>query len=406
MRIEDIRAQSMSSLRIESIHVRNFRMLRDVNLKGLSSFAVFIGRNGVGKSTLFQVFRFLKYALHGNVDSALQQMGGYNEVARRNHADEPIIIKIQFKMPIGGKNRLVTYYLKISNGKNGKPVIMREYLSYSRNGSAFYFMEFKEGAGYVVADNDGGDSEKDNIIVKRPLKAPDILAIKDIGQFEEFTAASALRQLIESWHISDIDIETTRQEVKAGVAEHLSETGDNLPLVVQYLYNHKRSVFDGILKRLQKRIPEMSKVEAYQTEKGRVLLRFWDKDFNAPVLAPYVSEGTIRLLTYLVLLYDPKPHPFLCVEEPEHKLPPELMVFLTEEFRRYGRRGGQVFVSTHSPDFMNHVMPEEAYLMEKKDGETQIHPISKNRLAVALVEEEGDKLGYMWRQGLLKPEMP
>ena len=59
------------------------------------------------------------------------------------------------------------------------------------------------------------------------------------------------------------------------------------------------------------------------------------------------------MFAYLVLLYDPKPHPLLAVEEPENQLYPELLYELIEEFRAYALRGGQVFVSTHSPDFLN-----------------------------------------------------
>ena len=148
----------------------------------------------------------------------------------------------------------------------------------------------------------------------------------------------------------------------------------------------------------------MSKAEAHQTEDRHVLLRFWDKNFSDPFLAPYMSDGTIKMFAYLVLLHDPNPHPFLCVEEPENQLYPDLMPILVEEFRQYGRRGGQVFVSTHSPDFLNQVEPEEAYFMKKENGETQIHPVSQNKLVVSLIEEEGSKLGYMWRQGLLGPD--
>ena len=403
MKAEDISAQNSSAPRIESIRVRNFRLLHDINLKKLSSFAVFVGENGTGKSTFFQVFGFLKSALKGSVDSALKDIGGYQEVAGRGHTDEPIIIKLQFKVPITGKKRLVTYYLEIGNAKNNKPIILREYLSYALNGSSFYLMEFKQGNGYVVKDNDEPNAPgKDMAKTKESLGAPDVLAIKGLGQFKRHKAAFGLRQLIENCHMSNFHITAARQPVKTGDAEHLSNTGDNLPLVVQYLYENKRDVFDGILRKFQKRIPGMSRAEAYRAGDGCVQLRFWDKSFKEPFSARYMSDGTIKMFAYLVLLHDPKPHPFLCVEEPENQLYPDLMSILTEEFRDYGRRGGQVFVSTHSPDFMNEVVPEEAYLMKKKDGESEIYPLSQNEQIVALIEG-GDQLGYLWGQGLLQP---
>ena len=402
---EYLSAQHLSTPQIESIRVRNFRLLRDVNVKRLSSFAVFIGEHGTGKSTFFQVFAFLKDALENNVGIALEKMGGYKAVAGRGHTDEPIIIKLRFKMPIAGKKRPVTYYLEIGNAKDNKPVVLRECLSYPLNGSPFYLMEFKQGNGYVIRGNDGSnESDKDMTKTKESLGAPDTLAIKGLGQFKQYKVASTLRQIIENWRTFDFDITAARQMVKAGgYAEHLSMTGDNLPLVVQYLYNNKRDAFDYILKEFQERIPDMSKVEAFQTEDGYVQLRFWDKNFSEPFWVRDMSNGTVKLFTYLVLLYDPKPYPFLCVEEPENQLYPNLMPILTEEFRDYARRGGQMLISTYSPDFINQVEPEEAYLMKKKDGESQIYPLSQNEEIVSSIEC-GDELGYMWRQGLLECE--
>ena len=88
-------------------------------------------------------------------------------------------------------------------------------------------------------------------------------------------------------------------------------------------------------------------------EDGRLVLRFQDGSFKDPFIARYVSDGTVKMFAYLVLLYDPHPHRLLAVEAPENQLYPHLLPELTEEFRNYAQRGSQVFVSAHSPDFLN-----------------------------------------------------
>jgi len=125
--------------------------------------------------------------------------------------------------------------------------------------------------------------------------------------------------------------------------------------VTEFLYQHHAGLFREILKKLAQRVPGIVKVDAKVTEEGRVLLRFQDGSFKDPFLSKYVSDGTMKMFAYLVLLNDPSPHPLLCVEEPENQLYPTLLHELAEEFRDYARRGGQVFVSTHSPDFLNAV---------------------------------------------------
>ena len=391
-------------MKIETIRLKNFRALHDIDLRDIPPLAVFMGANGSGKSTLFQVFDFLKYALQHNVDKALQRMGGYKEVVTRGHVDEPIVIEIKFRMQISKVERLVTYHLEIAADNSGSPVIQREILRYKRGryGSPYHFLDFKKGEGYAISNEEDfskPDSELDK--EQQSLDSSDILAIKGLGQFQRFKAASAFRNLIENWHVSDFHIMAARQRAEVGVAEHLSESGNNLPLVVQRLYENDRPIFDQILDKFQVRIPGMSKVTSSITEDGHVLLRFQDGAFKDPFSARNMSDGTIKMFAYLVLLHDPHPHPLLCIEVPENQLFPKLLDVLVEELHAYAEAGGQVFISTHSPDILNNVEIEEAFLLNKKSGVTTIYPLFENKQIKALIDA-GDKLGWLWRQDLLE----
>jgi predicted ATPase len=128
------------------------------------------------------------------------------------------------------------------------------------------------------------------------------------------------------------------------------------------------------------------------------VLKFQDGSFKDPFVARYVSDGTIKMFAYLVLLYDPKAHPLLCVEEPENQLYPDLLAGLAEEFQSYASRGGQVFVSTHSPDFLNEVPLESIFWLTKADGVTKVTRARDDERLRAWVDG-GDKPGYLWRQG-------
>jgi len=104
------------------------------------------------------------------------------------------------------------------------------------------------------------------------------------------------------------------------------------------------------------------------------------------------------MFAYLVLLHDSKPHPLLCIEEPENQLYPTLMGELAEEFRDYARRGGQVMVSTHSPDLLNAVRLEEVLRLVKESGLSQIRR-AQDGPQVKRYMEQRDKMGYLWKQG-------
>jgi predicted ATPase len=361
---------------------------------------VLVGANGTGKSTLFSLFGFLKDALTENVHVALTKLGGsrgFQEVRTRN-TEGPIEIEIKFRKD--PRSPLVTYFLAL-NEENEHPLVEREILRYrrGRKGQPWNFLDFSRGEGKAVINEP--DSVKNETDLRREdqrLKSPEVLAIKGLAQFQKFPAALALGELIGNWHISDFHIQRARPEQEAGYAEHLSKEGDNLSLVTEFLYKRHRDLFERIIEKLKHRVPGITHVEAKTTEEGRVLLRFQDGAFEDPFLARYVSDGTIKMLAYLVLLHDPAPHPLLCVEEPENQLYPKLLWELAEEFRDYARRGGQAFISTHSPDFLNAAQIEEVYWLVKKGGHTEIQRASDNAQVTAYMAD-GDQMGRLWTEG-------
>lgn len=388
-------------MKIESIRLKNFKSFKNAELRDLPNFSVIVGANGTGKSTIFQVFGFLRDAMENNVSIALTRLGGsrgFHEVRSRN-SDGPIEIELKFRAD--KESPLTTYFIQIDE-IDGKAQVSHEILKYrrGRSGKPWHFLDFSAGRGHAVTNElDSITDVNDLVREEQSLKSPDILAIKGLAQFEKFPAIVALGNLIENWHISDFHINKARPEQEIGYAEHLSKEGENLSLVIEYLYNHKRDSFDRIIELLKRRIPGINRVESKTTEEGRVLLKFQDGAFEDPFLAKYVSDGTIKMLAYLVLLYDPKPHPLLCVEEPENQLYPKLLWELAEEFRAYADRGGQVFVSTHSPDFLNATKIEEVFWLVKEEGYTRINRALEDEQLVAYMDK-GDQMGYLWDQGL------
>ncbi|MDP1692249.1 MAG: AAA family ATPase [Burkholderiaceae bacterium] len=394
-------------MKIESIRLKNYKVFRDVHLKDIPSFLVVVGANGSGKSTLFDVFGFLHDCLKGNVRQALDSRGRFREVLSRDALDDTILIEIQYRMLITGVERLVTYSLEIGE-RAGAPFVQREILRYKRGryGSPFRFLDFSNGEGYAITNEE--DFQKSDEDLEREVQkvAPETLAIKGLGQFERFKAANAFRQLIESWHVSDFHISAARGRKEAtGESEHLSETGENLPLVARYFFEQHPQAFQTILDTMARRVPGIASVQPVLMDDGYLTLRFQDGSFKTPFLDRYVSDGTIKMFAYLVLLHDPKPHPLLCVEEPENQLYPKLMAELAEEFRLYANRGGQVLVSTHSPDFLNAVALDEVCWLVKKDGAAEIRRARDDEQIKAYMAD-GDQMGYLWKQGFFEGADP
>ncbi len=385
-------------MQIEGIEIKNYRLFRHLTLSKLPRMAVVVGANGSGKSTLFDVFTFLKDALTENVSAAVARRGGFHELVSRDTA-EPIELTIKFRESGG---RLVTYLLVIGSDR-GKAVVEREVLRYRRGqrGQPWRFVDFSKGIGTAITNESAyGQEDAEEERAYYALDDPSILAIKGLGQFKEFRVVSEFRSLIENWYISDFHIADARPSAEAGYAEHLSTRGDNVALVAQYLYENHPERFQQVLNAMRCRVPGVSNVEAKPTDDGRLVLRFQDGSFKDPFISRYVSDGTIKMFAYLVLLYDPKPHPLLAIEEPENQLYPELLQELAEEFRAYAKRGGQVFVSTHSPDFLNGAHLDEIFWLVKQDGFSTIRRANHSEVLRNLAA--GEMPGVLWNRNMFE----
>lgn len=390
-------------MQIESLEIRNYRLFREAEFQKLSPLVVVFGANGSGKSTLFDVFSFLKDSLSQNVAQAVARRGGFRELASRG-TDGPIAITLKFRESGG---RLATYSLEVE-AEQGRPVVKREVLKFRRGqkGRPWHFVDFSKGRGTAITNESAyGQAGAKEERAQYVLDEPSVLAIKGLGQFKEFRVVAEFRSLIENWHLSDFHVADARPSPEAGYAEHLSSLGDNVAQVAQFLFEHHPELFAKILEAMKNRVPGVSRVEAKPTEDGRLVLRFQDEAFKDPFIARHVSDGTIKMFAYLVLLYDPAPHPLLAIEEPENQLYPELLGELVEEFRDYARRGGQVFISTHSPDLVDQLQIEEAYWLVKERGFSTIRRAADETLLRNLLVE-GDRVGTLWRQGLLEGMRP
>ncbi|MEO3945777.1 AAA family ATPase [Gorillibacterium sp. CAU 1737] len=390
---------------IEQIIIKNYKLLQNVTLTDLQPINVVLGPNGTGKSTLFDVFGFLAECLQSNVRKALESRGRFHEVRSRN-SDGPISFTIKYR-EADYVNRLnstpITYHISIDE-KNGRPYVSHEYLHWRRGkqyGSPYKFLDIKNGEGMVITGENPEEGDERHSI---KMDSPDILAIKSLGQLAEHPRVASLRRFIEGWFLSYFIPDKARQIPESGVAEHLSRTGDNLANVVQYLSEEHPDTFEQVLARVADRIPGLQTINSERTVDGRLVLQFKDGPFRDPFLAKHVSDGTLKMFAYLILLYDPTPPPLLCVEEPENGLHPRLLSILAEEFRAHARGGTegigtQVFVSSHSPYFIDALKPEELWIMSRNEkGYSTIIRADKISHIPEFIAE-GASLGNLWYEG-------
>ncbi len=230
------------------------------------------------------------------------------------------------------------------------------------------------------------------------MSAPDALAVNTLGQLAENPRIVALRNFIMGWHVSYLSAEDARGQPEAGPQEQLSKTGDNLANVIQYLSEEHPERLELIFQRLWERVPKIENVTADPMPDGRLLLQIKDAPFSKPVMARFASDGTLKMLAYLVLLNDPVPPTFIGIEEPENFLHPRLLHGLAEECRQ-ATEATQILVTTHSPFFLNALRPREVrVLWRDESGYTKCRALDQDSQVQAFMDA-GAQLGNLWMEG-------
>ena len=421
--------------KIEGIRIRNYRVLGDVTLgklwntqhsQPLTPMTAVIGKNGVGKSSLFDAFGFLADCLKLGVEEACDAhgRGGFDRI-RSQGSDAPIAFEVYYREEV--RARPITYEFAIDKDNSGRPYVLRERLRQRRRGQRhgwpFSFLILNDGMGVVwrgeaqgtqidegqeiefslrelmerLQMRSGDEESTETEIIE--LQDERRLGIATLGALKQHPRISSFRQFIEGWYLSYFTPDAARSLPLAGPQRRLNVHGDNLGNVVQFMEREHRDRFERILSGIAGKVPGIDRIDTERSPDGRLLLRFNDRGFDDPFYAQQMSDGTLKVFAYLLMLEDPQPPPFICIEEPENGLYHKLLEVLATEFRAHatGRRNSpQIFVTTHQPYFVDALKPDETWVLEKEiDGFSTIRRASDDEIVKAMVDE-GLPLGGLW----------
>ena len=428
--------------KIEGIRIANYRVLKDLTLgrlwntqhvQSLTPMSVVIGKNGVGKSSLFDAFGFLADCLRLGVEDACDARGrgGFARI-RSQGSEAPIRFELYYRQAANA--RPITYELEIDTDGSGRPYVSHERLRQrrkgQRHGHPFSFLFMRDGRGlawkgeaqgrsFDETDESSSDIEQLIALIEQELEEESAeteivelqdrrkLGIATLGALKQHPRIASFRQFVEGWYLSYFTPDAARSLPLAGPQRHLNVHGDNLGNVVQFMEREQPERFAGILRRIADRIPGMDRVDTEQSPDGRLLLRFNDRGFRDPFYAQQMSDGTLKVFAYLLMLEDPQPPPFICIEEPENGLYHKLLEVLADELRAHataGKNAPQIFVTTHQPYFVDALKPDETWVLEKAaDGFATISRASDDGIVKAMVEE-GLPLGGLWYSAYLDRE--
>lgn len=399
--------------KILGIAIQNYGSLKNIKMgklysdqsgEELGNMVAIIGPSGNGKSTIADAFGFISDCLSTDVESACDaaNRGGYDQLVSQG-SEDPIHFEIYYKET--SNSRPITYELTVAKDENDRPYVKEERLRQRRlgnkRGRPLSFLFLQNGKGYAFEGKEGGQAEDGSVDgdkVDVELSDTRKLGIVTLGAMKQYSRIELFLDFLKNWYLCYFTPDAARQIQTAAPAQYLNRTGSNLNNVAQYMYRENPGEFRRILASIQTKIPNITKIEPMKLPNGQMVLEFFQTGFKKPFFSEHMSDGTLKLFAYYLLLHEKSPRQLVFVEEPENGLYHQYLAQLASEMKKNVGNGysKQLFVTTHSPFFVNALMPNQVWVLEKaSDGFSSMKQASAYSFVKELVEE-GATVGDLW----------
>lgn len=403
----------MAMGKILGIAIQNYGTLKNIEMGKLFSnqagtelgnMIAIIGESGNGKSTLADAFGFISDCISTDVESACDAnyRGGFDQLVSQGSRND-IHFEIYYKENIN--SRPITYELTIGKDKYDRPCVKEERLRQRRpnqkRGWPLSFLNLTNGKGYAFEGAEGGEDETGEFVGKKELvELADVrkLGIVTLGAMKQYSRIENFLNFLRSWYLCYFSPEAARQMQTAAPTQYLNRTGSNINNVAQFMYRENPKEFAKILKEIQTKIPNIERIEPIKMQNGQMVLEFRQKGFDEPFYSSRMSDGTLKLFAYYLLLNENNPRQLVFVEEPENGLYHQYLSSLAIEMKRNVGTSfsKQLFITTHSPFFVNALSPEQVWVLKKGlSGFSEIKQASKYEYVNEMVAE-GAPMGDLW----------
>ncbi len=332
-------------MKITELKIKNFKALKEVEMKEIQEVCIVIGGNGTGKKSLFQVFQLLQEMVEGGISKGIARVSegrGYKSLYSRGSRGP-----MEFSMVLQQKEQgsKISYEVKLE--ETGDEVrVIEEKLSVQK----LPVFTLKEGKGVIREEH-----------VEVPK---DMLGLKYLS--ERSKVLGEVREFFERVHVSDIDVKAIRRGAKEriGVTDRLLSDGSNLVELLEYYCEKEREILDDFMHVINWFIPEITDIKV---DEGNLV--FCDRTHEDGFLVEDISDGTLAVFANFIYFFTEKNPTLMCVQKGERHLYPNAQMLLVDYFRSASRsREKQMFFSTHSPSLATGVNVVELYWLEKANG--------------------------------------
>lgn len=400
---------------LKKLEIENFRSFKKAEIE-LRRLNVLIGPNGGGKSNFLDIFNLFSQAAEGRLADGFINRDGFEQVAFKEQHSDYIRFIMEFDYSYFFENKGLNFIydvILVKRGESAVPIIMLEKLWENGEGDdskrpPLIERNYDKIKMFNCRTKKVNDFSYNLFLEKASSGYPeefDIsneLTISLVERAIHYPIPSQLTSKLSSLnHYHPIPVEVSSpircsQLTKPGT--NLSDDGGNLLSVLNNIQSNYPDFWEEIINLLKTFYPGFYNITfPIEGGAGKAVLKWWERigNKNEYFYANQLSDGTLRLLTLIAILMNPKPPPLICIDEPELSMHPDWIHLLAELMQSASERT-QMIVATHSPQLISKLEPEEVVIVEKEDGESHLRRLDADSLQAWLEEYT---LGELWMSG-------
>lgn len=366
---------------IEGFWIRNYKSMKQVGIGTcypqfvyvdddfsvlpfqLDAITLFAGACGSGKSTIIDVFSFISDCFHQGVDYACLKRGGY-DVLYSQGGKGPMSFGFHYREE--GEAEAVTYALSILHAKNKVPFIESELLAYRRGKEAvpiFFLQNGTKSIRYLAPDPQIETEQ----LTKIEFTDYKHLGLAALESHPKYPVLASVRNMFQNWVLSNFTPDSARGLDLSLPRRHDSPRGVSLSGLVRYMVDRYGANLDSFLKKVAAALPRVEAIKADRSRKEKPVLSFKMEGLPDEVPITQLSDATIRLFAYFLLLGENIPAPMIAIEEPENGLDRLHCWALVQQLVRFDENphDSQLFLTTHHPGIADSLHPGQVWLLEK-----------------------------------------
>jgi len=399
--------------RLLSVRIQGYRPFSDFNAD-LGCLELLVGANGAGKSSLFEFLRLLRDGLRDEIPPQIVP-GPIGQRIFHLPGPERFRWSLDFGTAAAPSERdgrgsipWVRYEGELL-GPVGRPEVSFERVTPLAPPNASppppeTYMDVVQGSGQL-RDEGGPARSLDRPAQRVVLSHPNQLALGTVTNPALLTLYM-LREYISGWRFYSaygIAAEGARRAVPVQQEPVLAEDGSNLSAVLHFLYTEHQPIFAELQQHLRAAVPGFRSLRVKARGGPGEVMAFWNEaGVEQELSLADLSDGTLRLLCWMVLCLQPNPPTMICIDEPDQGVHPRTLPILAGLFDRACERT-QVLLATHSSYFLTQFELDQVAVLRKENGDAAfVKPSDSKTLTEMLADFGADELECIHRSDELE----